>query len=493
MVSHMVARFPSAVFVAAAVLLFGVSCRHQVFDDLWLETLHGEAKTRLYESVTAEIAVHPDRARLTDTEIAKIAEAQTRYDRLAGILLNIYYQKDEPLYSRLLASRDRRSMSRFRDEYLELARFAAHQFVECFFATDEATEYLRNNFPPYADLDAVDLVIRSIGYDARVDVPERELYANEVSPEFDRQAALDAATFRAAFAVTKGAGVKIAILDTGIDTHHSIFEGTTMGRHFSLVGAGGPPWIANAPAVDWGGHGTAIASIAARYAPEAMITVYKFGDGEMQNDPPYQTLMQAMVAAVIYRAVHDGNDIISLSAAGATLDSDYLREAVRYAYDQNRVLISGSPYQHWAALGFTRNFPGQYPTVVSVTAVQRQENGSYGYWDVCARDSATTVAAPNDIFAALPTYMEDDDRYIPSISAAIPTVASLFALAAAEYPRLGTEAPGEYARALTDLVTENANPKIVGYEGFSAECGYGMIDAARTVQSATERRRNRDR
>jgi hypothetical protein len=203
-------------------------------------------------------------------------------------------------------------------------------------------------------------------------------------------------------------------------------------------------------------------------------------------------LMQAMVAAAIYRAVHDGNDIISLSASGSTLDSDYLREAVRYAYEQNRILISGSPYQHWAEQGFTRNFPGQYPTVVSVTAAQRREDGSYGYWDVCARDSATTVAAPNDIFAALPTYMEDGDQYIPSISAAIPTVASLFALTASAYPRLGTETPGEYARALMDLVIENANPEIVGYEGFSAECGHGMIDAARTVQSASDLRRNRD-
>jgi subtilisin family serine protease len=479
--------------VAAVVLFGGASCRKEVFDDLWMEALHEDAKTLFYQSVGDGIAVHPDRAQLTDTEIAKIAEAQTRYDRLADILLNVYYQKDEPLYRELLETRDRRAMYRFRDQYLELAGFAAHQFVECFFATDEATDYLRSNFPPYADLDAVDLVIRSTGYDARLDIPEREMYANAVSPEFDRQGALDAARFREAHDNTKGAGAKIAILDTGIDTHHAFFRDTRMGRHFSLVGPSGPPWPASAPVIDWGGHGTAIASIAARYAPEAQITAYKFGDGDTQNDPPYQMLMQAMVAASIYRAVHDGNDIISLSAAGATLDSDYLREAVRYAYEQNRVVISGSPYQRWAALGFTRNFPGQYATVVSVTAAQKRVDGSYGYWDVCASDSATTVTAPNDIFAALPTYMEDGDRYIPSISAAIPTVASLFALTVSVYPRLGTEAPGEYALALMDLVTDNANPAIVGYDGFSAECGYGMIDAARTVQGAEQRRLERDR
>jgi hypothetical protein len=482
-----------AALVGVVVTLCYTACSQSPIEEGWLQDLHKEAQDLFFQSVTERIAVHPEREQLTDVEIRKIMEAQASYVKLPDILLNVYYQKDEPFYSQLIQNGGRKAQARLRDEYLALARFAANQYVECFFQTDEATDTLRAMIPAYADLDAVDLVIRSIGYDAKLDVPERELYANTLSPEFDRQSALDAARFREAHEVSEGTGAKIAILDTGIDTHHAIFENTKMGRHFSIVGRTGPPWSADAPAIDWGGHGTAIASIAARYAPEAQITVYKFGDGELQNDPPFQLLMQAMLAATVYRAVYDGNDIISISAAGATLDSDYLREAVRYAFEHNRIVISGSPYQHWAAHGFTRNFPGQYPTVVSVTAAERRENGSYGYWDVCARDSATTVAAPNDIFAALPTYIDQPDQYIPSISAAIPTVASLFALVVSVYPPLGNEGPGDYAQALMDLVTENANPQIVGQYGFSAESGYGMIDAAATLESAVERSSGRNR
>jgi subtilisin family serine protease len=475
-----------AVLACAAVSLSAIACNHGPVDDAWLELLHNDARDLFYQTVEERIADHPELERLTEPEIRKITEVRTRYQKLPDILLNVYYQQDGPLYSQLIERGGSRAQSRIREEYLALALFAANQFVECFFTTDEATDTLKAIIPGYADLDAVDLVLRSIGYDAQLDVPEREPHTDSLSPEFDRQAALDAARFREAHRLTKGAGTKIAILDTGIDTHHSIFANTNMGRHFSLVGRTGAPWSADAPVVDWGGHGTAIASIATRYAPEAQITSYKFGDGVLQNDPPYQLLMQAMLAATIYRAVHDGNDIISISAAGATLDSDYLREAVRYAFEQNRVVISGSPYQRWTALGFTRNFPGQYPTVVSVTAVEKKEGGAYGYWEVCARDSATTVAAPNDIFAALPTYMELDDQYIPSISAAIPTVAAVFALSASVYPRLDTDGQGEYVQALTNLVTENANSAIVGHEGFSAESGYGMIDALATVQDAQE-------
>lgn len=54
------------------------------------------------------------------------------------------------------------------------------------------------------------------------------------------------------------------------------------------------------------------------------------------------------------------------------------------------------------------------------------------------------MAAPNDIFAGLPTYMDEEDTYIPSISAAIPVVAALFALTISEYPRMDSERPGEY-------------------------------------------------
>ncbi len=331
----------------------------------------------------------------------------------------------------------------------------------------------------------MDLVVRSVGYGAKLDPPpQREFFKNPVSPEFEKQGALDGARFREAHGLTRGKGAKIAILDSGIDESHSIFKNTSWGKNFSFVGRDGQPWSDDAPMVDWGWHGTLISSVAACFAPEAQLTVYKVLDGDTQNDPPYLLLLESFLAAGIYRGVHDGNDIISISASGATLDSDYLREACQYAYDQNRVLISGALYSRWFNQGVRRNFPSQYKTVVAVTAAQKNPDGTYGYWDVCAAQDENTVAAPNDIFGAFPTYVGEKDRYIPSISAAIPVVSSLFALAVSVHPRRGDEPPGEYARLLMDLVIENANPERVGFRGFSPECGYGLIDAEKTVQTA---------
>ena len=466
-------------------------CQKEVLGASWLDSLHEEGRSIFYQVIREEISAHPRRIELNGTELTKIMEAETRYEKLYELLINIFYQKDEPTFSKLIEEGGRRSKSRFREMYIELARFSAHMFVETFFATDDSTRLIREMMPAYKQLDAVDLVIRSMGYHAKLDTPVRPAQTRPLSPEFDKQGALDAAKFREAHKITKGNGAKIALLDTGIDESHPIFTHTILGNHFSLIGRAGKPWAADATIIDWGLHGTAVSSIAARYAPEAQITMYKFGDGETQNDPPYQLLMQCIVAASIYKAVHDGNHIISISASGSSLDHDYLREACRYAYEHNTVVISGNLYSRWHKLGNILNFPSQYETVVSVTAAEPRNDGTYGYWDVCAPDEATFVAAPNDIFAGLPTYMDEEDTYIPSISAAIPVVAALFALVISEYPRLGTEGPGEYVDTIMNLVKDNADPEAVGFDGFSPECGHGLIDAKKTVQSAVELNKSR--
>lgn len=472
-------------------LMISISCQDGTLDTSWMDSLHEKGRAIFYRTVKDEISVHPRKSELTEMEITKIMEAETRYNRLYELLINIFYQKDEPIFAELRERGDKKSRSRFRSMYAELARFSAHMFVECFFATNRSTKIIREMMPAYKDLDAVDLVIRSIGYHAKLDIPVLPAETSPLSPEFDKQRALEAANFHEAHTITKGKGAKIAIFDTGIDMSHSVFEKTEWGDHFSLIGRTGKPWATDAAVVDWGIHGTAITSIAARYAPEARITMYKFGDGETQNDPPYQFLMQCIVAASIYKAVHDGNDIISISASGSALDIDYLREACRYAYENNTVVISGNLYSRWYKMGNILNFPSQYETVVSVTATEPKEDGTYGYWDVCAPDERTFVAAPNDIFAGMPTYMDEEDSYIPSISAAIPVVAALFALTISEYPRKGSDEPGEYVDAVMNLVRENANPKAVGFDGFSPECGYGLIDAAKTVKSAAILNRSR--
>lgn len=471
---------------AFGLIMSGIACKSGAEDSTWSDRLFSEGKMVFYQAINEDLAAHPKKNLLTEAEKAKIHEAATRYPRLYGLIVNIYYQKEAPELRKLLAENSREARKKFSEKYLEIVRFSALNFVEAFFLTDWTTDWIRKNMAKYKDLDAVDLVIRTIGHDAKLAAPDPQTPPAEISPEFQNQGALKAGRFIEAHRLTRGKGAKIAILDTGIDERHPIFKNTLWGRHFSLVGREGKPWDTDVTVVDWGWHGTLISSIATVYAPEAQLTMYKFGDGETQNEPAYQLLMHSIIAACIYKAVDDGNDIISISASGASLDAEYLREAVSYAHAKNRVVISGNLYSKWFKQGNTLNFPGQYPTVISVTAAEKKKDGTYGYWDVCAPDKTTAVAAANDIFGAFPLHAKEKDAYVPSISAAIPTVAALCAMVVSAYPPLGTEKPGEYADAVRRLVLENANPQAVGFKGFSPECGYGLIDALKTVEAAVK-------
>ena len=322
-----------------------------------------------------------------------------------------------------------------------------------------------------------------MGYEARLDEPKGPVKTVELSPEFDRQWGLDASRFREAHAMTRGRGVRVAVIDTGLDMTHPVFRGTEFGEHFALVGRDGPPWEANNVLVDWGWHGTIVSSIVVRYAPEARLTLYKGMDGDSMNDAPFPVILGHFMAAAIFKAVHDGNDVINISAGLAT-EIPYVEEACRYAFDNNVMIVTGSPYYLGKYLGNATDIPGEYPTTISVTGIDKRADGSYGYWPIAAPEVTTTVASPCAPFVAYPTYVPEIDEYAPGISCATPIVTAAAALAMSRVPRTGLEAPGAYVMAVGRLLTETANARILGYRGYTPECGAGLIDAAEAVRAA---------
>ncbi len=378
-------------------------------------------------------------------------------------------------------------MARFRKDYLDLARFAARMFSDTLFVSSPSGLFFKGLIPRFNGQDTVDLAVMETGNMANIDLPAAEkIVPKTLSPEFDKQWGLDAGRFREAHRLTRGRGVRMAILDTGIDMTHPVFKDTAWGRHFNFVGRDGFPWAQDGPPmVDWGWHGTVVSSIVAKYAPEARITLYRYLDGDSQNDSPFPIIVSANMGAAIYKAVHDGNDVINISA-GTNIDVPYLEEACRYAWENNVVIVTGSAYYQGRYMGGAEDYPAQYATTIAATAIDRRADGSYGYWSIASPDPTTDVGAPNAPFVAFPAYSGETDVYAPGISCATPIVASVTALAVSVYPRLGTEAPGQYVETIRKLLSENANPKLVGFDGFSPEAGFGMVDAVKTVKAAQE-------
>jgi subtilisin family serine protease len=140
--------------------------------------------------------------------------------------------------------------------------------------------------------------------------------------------------------VTKGEGVVVAVIDSGLDPFNSLFKDRAV-PGFNFLVRTTPPWSAEAPPmIDWGLHGTGCSSALLAVAPDCRIMPVRVHDGDTMNDPVYDYWIFEFVAAGIYYAVHHGAQVISLSAPLPATEPS-LREAVRYAYRENVPLALG--------------------------------------------------------------------------------------------------------------------------------------------------------
>jgi len=161
---------------------------------------------------------------------------------------------------------------------------------------------------------------------------------------------------------TKGAGVTVAIIDSGIDLEHpDLVSSIVPGKNF--VETDMPPF-------DSGEHGTHVAGIIAAndnkfgvvgVAPDCKIMPLKvlnsYGQGKMEH----------VVEAIRY-AADNGADIISMSL-GCRNPVDSVLEAIKYASSKNTVCFVAA-----GNAGSTKQllYPAAYSECISIGAVDEQ-------------------------------------------------------------------------------------------------------------------------
>lgn len=157
-----------------------------------------------------------------------------------------------------------------------------------------------------------------------------------------------------------GAGVKVAVLDTGVTAHPSMNQVKV--THVDLVKDGQP----------MNGHGTAMASLIAGndpsnggVAPAAEILDIRVADTQGQGNV-------AMVAQGILQAVDAGARVINISL-GTTADAAMLRQAVAYAQSRGVIVVAAAGNEQQSQLAY----PAAYSGVISVAAVDAQGRQAY--------------------------------------------------------------------------------------------------------------------
>lgn len=190
--------------------------------------------------------------------------------------------------------------------------------------------------------------------------------------------------------------VIIAVIDTGVDLQHSDLDGQLV-EGYNIVEKDKQP-------LDDVGHGTHVAGIIGALVNNgegvAGVSWYNKIMPVKALDGSGSGTTYAVAEGIIWATDH-GAKVINMSL-GNYADSQFLHDAVKYAYDRDVVLVAASGNDNTERPGY----PAAYPEVLAVAATdsnqKRAEYSNYGdYIDVAAPGTNIASTFPGNQYAAL--------------------------------------------------------------------------------------------
>ncbi|MBY8871722.1 S8 family serine peptidase [Micromonospora sp. PLK6-60] len=287
-------------------------------------------------------------------------------------------------------------------------------------------------------------------------------------PVREQQWYLESLRIPEAHKLTRGRGVTVAVVDSGVHAAHPDLKGQLLpGRSF-YPGGQANGW---SDADREKGHGTAVAGIIAGrgggggtrevgIAPEARILPVSLGPNTAQWD----------VLAGIRWAVDQGADVINLSLAGSGKRADDAK-AIEYALSKNVVVVAGAGNrsQGFDEVGTPANVPG----VIAVSGTDRSGKA----WSGSATGPEVVVAAPAvSLIAPLPPGVNGSAYGMTQgTSFATAIVSGAVALIRARYPKL------DAANVVNRLISTARDE---GASGRDPEFGFGSLDVLRALTAS---------
>ncbi len=307
---------------------------------------------------------------------------------------------------------------------------------------------------------------------------------------------LPAVNANEANAVATGAGVTVAVIDTGVDVTHpdlenqvvpgALVEQDPLTGKVSLVAA----TDVNETARDWIGHGSHVSGIIAGdddgngitgIAPDAQIMPIDLAPSRKIYFSDY-AFWRLLSKSIDYAAAN-GADVINMSLGGQSsgivatdktqkyLDSlAKVCDSVASAAASGTVVVSAAG--NGGVYGNPESVPASCDGGMAVAALDSSLHRTF--WS--SYDAAVDVAAPGQDILSVDSTVADESptpHLVESgTSMASPVVAGVAALLVEEHP-------GWTAQQVQDQITSTA--KDMGVTGRDPEFGWGVVDAAAAV------------
>ncbi len=304
--------------------------------------------------------------------------------------------------------------------------------------------------------------------------------ASSTDPGRSRQWHLAAARVPAAWARATGAGVTVAVIDTGVDLAHPDLQANLV-EGANLLEPDTPPR-------DDDGHGTHVAGLIAALAGNGVAGV---GVAPQAKIMPIRAVSETggsadTVAQAITQAADQLVGVINLSLSNRR-PSKEVERAIGYALWRGSSVVASMGNDGEG--GNPRLYPASYPGVIAVGASDSARRvpawSSYGEW--------LAVVAPGvRVWSTFPTYdcgttrwarenpgdvpsnwvIRNDFAALSGTSQASPIVSGIVALLRSARPDLG---PEQVRQALTGAARDLDPP------GFDVRSGSGLVDAAAVI------------
>jgi subtilisin family serine protease len=239
-----------------------------------------------------------------------------------------------------------------------------------------------------------------------------------------------------------GDGVVVAIVDGGLDRNHPLFAGRLDPAGYDFIENDPEPWVGSGNAAD---HGTFVAGLVARSAPEAQLMIVRCFSGAGAGN-------SFGIARGIYHAINNGAHIINMSFSTETYDPA-ITLALNEAFVNHGIFLSAA-----AGNGASEQdrFPASHPYVVNVAAVDsvdiKADFSNYG--------TTVDLTAPGvNLYSSLTG--GDVWGWWCGTSFACPLVAGLAALIIDAYPQ-----------ACPEFIDGRIRKAAVAIDGLNPDYGY---------------------